>query len=707
MKYLLGLCLLLVLPLSLSAAERMTAAQINKIVFKDRADKTSFEFEGVAVTGRSHPIEESLSLTAMDDTGAILLILSNSCSNEMIRAGDRIHVQGSTSFASSLSGSVHVNSIKRLGSGPAPQPVDITAADFFSGRYFNRLVRIKGHVRNAGTDEIDPNFALVEIRSDGEPIFASARITQKSMRDIERLNGALVAATGFCMPRMMTNRPHIGPMLILKHGLSDIEVLQTAPTDPSDLPDVSTLKHLRPSEIVRKGWHTAQGQLLCTWNAGHDALIRRPGSPSLRVSFTEPCLMPTRTDVTVFGLPDPNLFTVDLVQAHWQQLPKTRHAPIATNDVTAANLFTDGHGRDQLHPEYHGFLLRITGIVSELKVSTETERQFLLECDSYPIAILLGDAFTSAIPPAGSVVSILGFCLVESGSWHPKVRTPRIPDLAIVLPDDSSLTLISQPPWWTPFKFMLVSGLLLALLLAIIIWNRSLHVLATRRGHQLFREKVAHYEANLRVDERTKLAVELHDSLAQSLSGAFMELETAERLGSDASPDMLKHLQIAAATVKSCHGELRNCLWDLRNTSLDEPNLETAIRKTLAPHVRGIDIAVRFNVPRTRLSDNTAHNILRIIRELVLNAIRHGKATAIQIAGCINDGKLLFSVRDNGCGFDPDDYPGILQGHFGLEGIRERAGLLAGNLELESAHGNGTKATVTIVLPITDTKEQT
>ena len=707
MKLSLGLCLLFALPLRLSAAERMTAAQINEIVFADRTDKTAFEFEGVAITDRSRPIEEASMLTAMDDTGAILLQLYSSPSNESIRAGDRIRVRGSTSFVNSLGGSVDARSIKRLASGPAPLPVDITAADFFSGRYINRPVRIKGYVRNAGTDEIDPNYALVEIRSDGESIFASMHMTREVMREMTRLDGALVVATGLCMPRMRTNRPHIGPMLILKRGLADIEILQDAPTDSAVLPNVSTLKRLRPSEIVRKGWHAARGQLLCTWNDGHDALIRRPDNTSLRASFTDPCLMTARTDIAVCGLPDPNFFTLDLVQARWQPLPRRRHVPIVTNDVTAAALFTDGHGRDQLHPEYHGFLVRIKGVISELKTSMETDRQFLLECDGYPIAVVLGDAFTSVLPPAGSVVGILGFCLAESDSWHPEDRPPRLPNLAIVLPDDASLTLVSLPPWWTPFKFMLVSGLLLALLLAIIIWNRSLHVLASRRGHQLFREKVARYEANLRVDERTKLAVELHDSLAQSLTGAFMELETAESLGSSANPDMLKHLQIAAATVKSCHGELRNCLWDLRNLSLDEPNLETAIRKTLAPHVRGIDVAVRFNVPRARLTDNTAHAILRIIRELVLNAVRHGKATHIQIAGCIDDGKLLFSVRDNGCGFDPDDCPGILQGHFGLEGIRERAGLLAGNLELESAPGEGTKATVSIVLPTADTKEQT
>jgi DNA-binding CsgD family transcriptional regulator len=89
---------------------------------------------------------------------------------------------------------------------------------------------------------------------------------------------------------------------------------------------------------------------------------------------------------------------------------------------------------------------------------------------------------------------------------------------------------------------MIALFILVGLILTILIWNRTLQILATRRGHQLFREKVAHYETSLRVDERTKLAVELHDSLAQNLTGAFMELETAESLASGADPETLNCL---------------------------------------------------------------------------------------------------------------------------------------------------------------------
>ena len=127
--------------------------------------------------------------------------------------------------------------------------------------------------------------------------------------------------------------------------------------------------------------------------------------------------------------------------------------------------------------------------------------------------------------------------------------------------------------------------------------------------------------------------------------------------------------------------------------------MDEAIRQTLAPHVAGVAIAVRFNVPRERISDNTAHAILRIIRELTLNAIRHGGATKVWIAGSIEGGRMHFSVRDNGCGFDPDSAPGFNEGHYGLLGIRERVDEFEGEFALKSSLGTGTKATISLKVP--------
>ena len=127
--------------------------------------------------------------------------------------------------------------------------------------------------------------------------------------------------------------------------------------------------------------------------------------------------------------------------------------------------------------------------------------------------------------------------------------------------------------------------------------------------------------------------------------------------------------------------------------------MNDAIQLALGQIVSKKALSVRFNVPRTRLSDNTTHTILRIIRELAANAVRHGHATAIKIAGNIEGDKLRFSVRDNGCGFDPEHVPGIDDGHFGLQGIRERIDHLEGEMSIDSDPGHGTKVTVALNIP--------
>ena len=155
----------------------------------------------------------------------------------------------------------------------------------------------------------------------------------------------------------------------------------------------------------------------------------------------------------------------------------------------------------------------------------------------------------------------------------------------------------------------------------------------------------------------------------------------------------------ARQLLASCRRELRDCLWDLRSRTFDEKDMTEAIERTLEPHSVSAKISVRFNVPRESLSDSTTHAILHIVRELVVNAIRHGKATEIKVAGESHEGTISFSVKDNGCGFDPSAAPGPNEGHFGLLGIRERLKALHGTFTVESALGKGAKFKVTILNP--------
>lgn len=143
--------------------------------------------------------------------------------------------------------------------------------------------------------------------------------------------------------------------------------------------------------------------------------------------------------------------------------------------------------------------------------------------------------------------------------------------------------------------------------------------------------------------ERTRLAVELHDALSQNLSGVSLELSAAMHLV-DCRAELVRHLGIASKSLKVCRAELHNCLWDLRSNAIDSCDMDEAIRRTLLPFADKAEMRIRFNVPRASVSDSTAYALLKIVRELAVNAIRHGKAATIRIAGEADDGDV--AVRE-------------------------------------------------------------
>ena len=296
----------------------------------------------------------------------------------------------------------------------------------------------------------------------------------------------------------------------------------------------------------------------------------------------------------------------------------------------------------------------------------------------------------------GCEIAITGVCNPdEGGARHHYGRM-------LIARNADSVEILRKPPWWTPRRLLAVILALTLVLGAVLIWNLILRRQVERRSRELVSEQLARIESELKVSERTRLAVELHDTIAQNLTGAALEINTVEQTVRNDADAALRHLALAAKTLSSCRQELRNCIWDLRSLALEEGDMSAAIRRTLEPYVEDASLTVRFCVPRAIFSDSTAHTLMRIIRELVLNAIRHGQAKSIWIAGSQEAGRLLFSVRDDGCGFDPAATPGVSHGHFGLQGIRERIKKFRGTVDIRSTSGTGTKVTIGFDLPKDD-----
>ena len=353
-----------------------------------------------------------------------------------------------------------------------------------------------------------------------------------------------------------------------------------------------------------------------------------------------------------------------------------------------------------IDPRFYGQTLTVKGTLKDYVADETGERRLLLAADGFSVQIDCSDARESIIDiEVGSFVAATGVCVIESDFWRPSAPFPKHKSLFLAARSSADIVVLARPPWWTPARLAVVIAALVLLMTAVLVWNVLLQKISDKKGRDLAAARFARSASELKVSERTRLATELHDSIVQNMTGAAMKLRAADKLF-EANPDeSRRQLALALKTLDSSRDEIRNCIWDLRNQMLDEPTMDKALRRVLSPHIGDTKLAVRFAVPRERFSENTAHAIICVIRELAINAVRHGKAKSLQVAGCVEDGKLLFSVKDDGCGFDAENAPGPEAGHFGLQGVQERIEAIGGTLEIQSGQGKGTKVSCCIPEP--------
>ena len=587
---------------------------------------------------------------------------------------------------------------------PDREPVAITAAEMLGGRYDFQFVRIVGTIQDLYHDDSDSLFRFFIIASGDETIFAPSMTISESDAELESLIGAEVSVAGTCdfAPEGSGWR-HLLRRSLYIWNLGDVTVLKPAPSTPFEVPPLEGLADLRPSEIPRVGRRRLSGRVLAIWG-GTKILLEDPKG---RLARVEPKSGPPPAPgdfIEAAGLPESDIYRINLTRAVWRKAPPfpVKDAP-ATN-VTARTILTDPLGQPGIKPEFHGRLIRLTGTVRSLPMR-ESPRFFLQDGFDFVPVDMTGAQDIAAKIKVGATIALDGVCVAEVEPWRPGAVFPRASGFILVPRPWDALEVLASPPWWTSARLLGVIGALVLLLGAALVWNRSLHVIAERRGRALLREQLDGAKNRLKVAERTRLAVELHDSLSQSLTGVSFEIKTALNLVADDAEAAVRHLGLASKTLLFCRNELRNCIWELRSQALEARRMDDAIRQTLRPHLGQAELNVRFNVPRRRLSDDTAHALLRIIRELASNAVRHGHATRIQIAGCLEADKIVFSVADNGCGFDPVLSPGVNEGHFGLQGVRERVASQGGSINIESRRSAGTR--IVVSLKVQTPKEET
>ncbi|OLT33371.1 hypothetical protein BJF79_34860 [Actinomadura sp. CNU-125] len=198
--------------------------------------------------------------------------------------------------------------------------------------------------------------------------------------------------------------------------------------------------------------------------------------------------------------------------------------------------------------------------------------------------------------------------------------------------------------------------------------------------------------------ERTRMARELHDTLAQGLAGILTHLEAADGHVPPEHPAR-GHVDVARRAARENLAEARRWMLALRPAPLDDGTLA----ETLAAVVERwrTDNGARATVTATgapvRLRPDAEETILRATQEALANVARHARAGQVRVTLSFMDDVVALDVLDDGVGFDPDAPSGASEhGGFGLSAMRHRVTRVAGTLTVESAPGRGTALSVTV-----------
>ncbi len=212
--------------------------------------------------------------------------------------------------------------------------------------------------------------------------------------------------------------------------------------------------------------------------------------------------------------------------------------------------------------------------------------------------------------------------------------------------------------------------------------------------------QLSHYASaleNLTVSrERNRLARELHDTLAHTLTGLSVTLETVKAYWDVDADQARALLDKSLATTRNGLEETRRALKSLRASPLEDLGLGLALRQLAESAAARVNLELELALPdpMPSLAPDVEQCLYRIAQEAVENIVHHANARKASLKLELDGKHVRLTVQDDGLGFDPRDK--VSTGHFGLVGMKERAELSGGKLTIDSQKGKGTKIALEI-----------
>jgi signal transduction histidine kinase len=220
-----------------------------------------------------------------------------------------------------------------------------------------------------------------------------------------------------------------------------------------------------------------------------------------------------------------------------------------------------------------------------------------------------------------------------------------------------------------------------------------------RQAEQLLQkeQRYLRYMLELQDRDRQMVSYEIHDGLVQQLAAAIMQLEVFSRDTQRGDTAVWTSFDTGLQRLNECMREARQLINGLRSPVLDELGVVAAIEDLIGQHGNPDEPEIQFvhHLDCERLAPSLENVIFRIVQESLTNARRYSRSERVLVRLIQRDGTIRIDVQDWGIGFNPRE---VGDGHFGLEGIQERARLFGGSATIKGALGKGTRIVVELPL---------
>lgn len=676
-----------------------TAAQVRALTEAEARRERPVRLRGVFM-GEADP--EGIAFVIQDETEGIYVQGPSELVAKMKR-GDLLEIEGVTD-PGGFAPYVIARHLTKIGRGPLPDPIRVSLDELSAGHFDATWVEVSGIVRSVepktpsdngspppGTryptpppdrgSQAEHPKVIVTLASGNTRL--SAQVCGQLAPD--DYVDAVIRLRGLCFNLHNRNRQFVRPFVQVPCGVE--WVVEKPPPDlpfDGDTRPVSSL--LRFEKQSGKHGHRVHVRGIVTHYQPGAVLWIRDGDQSLRVETTENLPLQLGDEVDVIGFPARGGYSAVLEDAVFRK--RSSHPPPppeVLTDVSSA--------------------LRKDADLVQLEARLVELRRFpdsvALTLDWHETSVRAQLHLPENTPaPAdwlpGSVVQVAGICSVLTdeagplgGLWEPR-------SFQLLLRSAADVSVIQPPPWWNAERV----GWTLSGLLVLVLGAVAAVTLTLRRSlrDQQHRRAMAETEFTAILSERNRVAREIHDTLSQSLGAISVQLELVRTRAGELSAPARQNLSVAHQLARAALAEARETIWNMRSQILERGDLAQALEGILKQTTEGTGVTPHMRIEGTtrRLPPVVENNLLRIGQEAIMNASKHARPRRIDVELAFEGRAVRLGVEDDGIGFSNGTPPNGGRRSFGLVGIKERAELLGGKVEIESAPGKGTRVVVAV-----------